>query len=296
MVFGEELAIIDLGSFTTSTGKVVHPTYHELEEVRDSMKNAMSLNGTPAWERGEGGPNDPNANLSDQARSGSGGKGSKGGSGSQPSYKGMVWGVFGTDINDGKGTNYNKESFAFDLDCRTPAQINADALCGTWVDKDDDLFGGQSIVIKDDESWAASGHVKNGKMLYDGDSITGNTDDNSALSFRFIDDNTVEVTRESDGKKWTLVRSNGNKKNSDDPPARKTADEKFFDKDLFAEAAAIMGGFGHGDSNQGIFAILPLRECTSTMFYRGTFAQGCRGYIDPLDPDNPYGPNSSGDM
>ena len=81
LAFKDELAIIDLGNFTTSTGKLALPTYHELEEVRDSMKNAMGLNGTPAWERGEGGPNDPNANLSDQARNGSGGKGSGGKSG-----------------------------------------------------------------------------------------------------------------------------------------------------------------------------------------------------------------------
>ena len=32
------------------------------------------------------------------------------------------------------------------------------------------------------------------------------------------------------------------------------------------------------------------------MFYRGIYGQGCRGYIDPLDPDNPYGPNSSEEM
>ena len=131
---------IDLSGFTISTGKVVHPTYHELEEVRDSMKRAMGLNGTPAWERGEGGLNDPNANLSDEAKTGSGGQGSGGSTGQQPSYKGMVWGVFGTDLNDGKGTDYNKNMFAFDLDCRTDEDCNAGALCGTWSDKDKEFY------------------------------------------------------------------------------------------------------------------------------------------------------------
>ena len=39
------------------------------------MKKAMAAHGTPAWERGAGGPNDPFANLSDKARSGSSRKG-----------------------------------------------------------------------------------------------------------------------------------------------------------------------------------------------------------------------------
>ena len=68
-------SIIDLSGFTKSTGVVVHPTYHELEEVRNSMKKAMGINGTPAWERGEGGPNDPNAKLSDLAKTRSSSKG-----------------------------------------------------------------------------------------------------------------------------------------------------------------------------------------------------------------------------
>lgn len=112
-----DLQIVDLSGFNISTGKMVPPTYHELEEVRDSMKNVMYLNGTAAWERGEGGPKDPNAKLSMGARKFVG-KGTKGMTG-QPCYKGMVWGVFGTDLNDGNGTNYNKQMFAFDLDCRT---------------------------------------------------------------------------------------------------------------------------------------------------------------------------------
>ena len=65
----------------------------------------------------------------------------------------MVWGVFGTDINDGKGTNYNKESFAFNLDCRTQEQINADALCGTWIDKSAEFYSGLPLVINEDTSW-----------------------------------------------------------------------------------------------------------------------------------------------
>ena len=68
-------SVIDLSGFAKSTGVVVHPTYHELEEVRNSMKKAMGINGTPAWERGEGGPNDPNAKLSDKAKTRSSGKG-----------------------------------------------------------------------------------------------------------------------------------------------------------------------------------------------------------------------------
>ena len=108
-------------------------------------------------------------------------------------------------------------------------------------------------------------------MVYDGASITGNADDNSAHSFKFIDSNTVEVTRESDGKKWTLVRSNGNSSNSDGVGSGKAdADAKFFGANLFD--TGIMSGFGHGDSNKGIFGIVPLREVTYTMFCRGTFA------------------------
>lgn len=209
------LAIIDLSGFTVSTGKNVHPTYHELEEVRDSMKNAMAVNGTAAWERGEGGPNDPNANLSDQARSGSGSGGSGGTTGKQPGYAGMVWGVFGTDINDGKGTNYNKESVAFELACQTDEDFNIDALCGTWLDKDKALYLGIPIVINKDSSWSVNGHVKDGKLVFEGDSITANADDNSSYSFRFVDNNTLEVTRQPDGTKFKLVRKDDNDKNAD---------------------------------------------------------------------------------
>ena len=58
--------------------------------------------------------------------------------------------------------------------------------------------------------------VKYFKISYDGDSITGQTDDNSQLSFRFVDSDTVQVTRKSDGSKWTLFRSNGNNSNATD--------------------------------------------------------------------------------
>ena len=52
----------------------------------------------------------------------------------------------------------------------------------------------------------------------------------------------------------------------------------------------IKGEFGQGDSWLGIFRILPYREVTSFSFWRGNFATGVRGIIDPIDPDNPYGP------
>ena len=55
-----------------------------------------------------------------------------------------------------------------------------------------------------------------------------------------------------------------------------------------------MTDFGDSDTYKGIFRALPLREVSSTEFHRGNYAQGARGVIDPMDPDNPYGPNKKG--
>ena len=55
-----------------------------------------------------------------------------------------------------------------------------------------------------------------------------------------------------------------------------------------------MHDFGDSDSYKGIFRALPFREVSSTEFHRGNYAQGARGVIDPMDPDNPYGPNKKG--
>ena len=103
--------------------------------------------------------------------------------------------------------------------------------------------------------------MKNGKIVYSGNNVTGNADDNSTYSFVFVDDNTVEVTRESDGKKWTLVRSDGRNSLPDGNrnSRNSAADEKFFGANLFDEVEIVASGFGHGDSNQGIFGLLPPR-------------------------------------
>ena len=57
-----------------------------------------------------------------------------------------------------------------------------------------------------------------------------------------------------------------------------------------------MCDFGNSDTYKGLFRALPLREVSSTEFHRGNYAQGARGLIDPMDPDNPYGPGKKGGM
>ena len=89
----------------------------------------------------------------------------------------MVWGVFGTDINDGQGTNYNKTMVAFELDCRSEEDINAQALHGTWSDREKDFYSGKPIQIKKDSTWVVAGHVKDGKIFCEDDSITACSDD-----------------------------------------------------------------------------------------------------------------------
>ena len=57
-----------------------------------------------------------------------------------------------------------------------------------------------------------------------------------------------------------------------------------------------MGEFGDSSSWMGIYRIEPKREGGFFEFDRGKFATGIRGIIDPLDPDNPYGPKNAADM
>lgn len=58
----------------------------------------------------------------------------------------------------------------------------------------------------------------------------------------------------------------------------------------------IAGEYGDSSSWHGVYRYLPFREATSFEFWRGNFATGVRGIIDPFDPDNPYGPKSASDM
>jgi len=43
----------------------------------------------------------------------------------------------------------------------------------------------------------------------------------------------------------------------------------------------------------GIFRQIPFREAKLIEIWRGPYAQGVRGYIDPFEPGNPYGPRTS---
>ena len=58
----------------------------------------------------------------------------------------------------------------------------------------------------------------------------------------------------------------------------------------------IVGEYGDSSSWHGIFRMEPFREVTSFSFWRGNYATGIRGIIDPFDPDNPYGPKSAADL
>lgn len=57
----------------------------------------------------------------------------------------------------------------------------------------------------------------------------------------------------------------------------------------------IGGEYGDSSSWLGVYRYVPFREVTSFEFWRGNYATGVRGIIDPFDPDNPYGPKSSAD-
>ena len=56
------------------------------------------------------------------------------------------------------------------------------------------------------------------------------------------------------------------------------------------------GNYGTGDSYFGIYFLLASRETESFEFWRDHQSQGVRGIIDPLDPENPYGPSGYQDM
>ena len=58
----------------------------------------------------------------------------------------------------------------------------------------------------------------------------------------------------------------------------------------------VVGEFGDSDSWQGVFRMEPFREASFFEFWRGNYATGVRGIIDPFDPDNPYGPKSAADL
>jgi hypothetical protein len=49
---------------------------------------------------------------------------------------------------------------------------------------------------------------------------------------------------------------------------------------------------GNSSGWKGINRIVPPPQRFLFEFDRGNFAQGVRGFIDPFDPENPYGPAS----
>lgn len=58
----------------------------------------------------------------------------------------------------------------------------------------------------------------------------------------------------------------------------------------------IAGEFGDGENWKGIYRMAPFREATDFAFWRGNYATGVRGIIDPFDPDNPYGVRNASDL
>lgn len=58
----------------------------------------------------------------------------------------------------------------------------------------------------------------------------------------------------------------------------------------------IVGEFGDTSSWHGMYRFAPFREAEFFEFWRGNYATGVRGIIDPFDPDNPYGPQSAADF
>jgi hypothetical protein len=54
--------------------------------------------------------------------------------------------------------------------------------------------------------------------------------------------------------------------------------------------------FGEEDSFLGVYRIIPFREKNMLEFWRGSMGQGVRGFIDPLDPDNKYGPKTKEEL
>lgn len=58
----------------------------------------------------------------------------------------------------------------------------------------------------------------------------------------------------------------------------------------------LIGEYGDSSSWKGVYRFSPCREADAFEFWRGNYATGVRGIIDPLDPDNPYGPKSAADL
>jgi hypothetical protein len=55
----------------------------------------------------------------------------------------------------------------------------------------------------------------------------------------------------------------------------------------------LLGEYGDSSLWYGMYRFAPCREAESFEFWRGNYATGVRGIIDPFDPDNPYGPQSA---
>lgn len=72
--------------------------------------------------------------------------------------------------------------------------------------------------------------------------------------------------------------------------------EKCQDDNCAYRKSYIEGEFGDSSSWMGLYRIVPFREDCFFEFSRGRLATGIRGYIDPFDPENPFGPKTASDM
>ena len=72
---------------------------------------------------------------------------------------------------------------------------------GTWSDDNNDFYGGDDIIINKDLSW------NHGTVMWDGKSKLAIPDENNSHTVTFVDKTTIDVTREADGKKWTLTKT-----------------------------------------------------------------------------------------
>ena len=88
---------------------------------------------------------------------------------------------------------------------------DAGLLWGTWSDqKDKGFYEGKPVVIKNDGTWTIKGTVKNGKVEWDDESIINlkREDEGSNSNYvTFISETTIEVMRDKDKKKFTLVKT-----------------------------------------------------------------------------------------
>ena len=87
---------------------------------------------------------------------------------------------------------------------------DAGLLWGTWSDKKDKSFyDGKPLVIKSDGTWTIKGVVKSGKVEWDDESIINLKRDEAGSNSNFvtfISDTEIEVMRDKDKKKFTLVK------------------------------------------------------------------------------------------